>query len=268
MAVVMRYLKGPQTIQTFLGNLPKEELGGDTTVPNDIKGSFLPENITDLSISPDASKIFYLVNVDNKAIGTIYNLGDGKKVQVFSSPFTEWLSHWPSAGTITLTTKPAASVLGYMYKIDTATKGFTRVLGGINGLTTLASPNGKLVLYGDSNLTLYVYHTDTKTTDQVGVRTLPEKCVWSADNISLYCAAPKGVGVGEYPEAWYQGEVSWNDKIWKVDMVDGKTTILADPATLTTPEEVDGIKLSLDSSQKYLFFVSKKNSSLWELDLK
>ena len=44
-SVIMRYLKGDgRTIETFVSNLPKELLGADTTVVNEIKGSFLPEN--------------------------------------------------------------------------------------------------------------------------------------------------------------------------------------------------------------------------------
>ena len=49
----MRYLKTDgKTIETFVGNLPKEFLGGDTTSDNEIKGSS-PEDIKDISLSPD-----------------------------------------------------------------------------------------------------------------------------------------------------------------------------------------------------------------------
>ena len=140
--------------------------------------------------------------------------------------------------------------------------------GKINGLTTLASPDGKMILYGNDSLSLNIYHTDTKVSDPVGVRTMPEKCVWGNANDVVYCAAPKSIPLGTYPDSWYQGEVSFNDQIWKIDIKTGNTTMLVDPATVGNGEEIDGTKLALDAGENYLFFVNKKDSYLWELNLK
>ena len=264
----MRHLKtDDRTIESFVGVLPKEYLGTTTNGNNEIKGSFLPENVKDISVSLDGSKIFYLFNAGNNMIGAILNLLDGRKTQVFDSSFTEWLSFWPSNNIITLSTKPSARVPGYMYTMDSAGKNLSMVLGGINGLTTLGSPNGKLVLYGDNNLSLNIYHTDTRNSDILGIRTLPEKCVWGKVSDVVYCAAPKSIGLGEYPDSWYQGEVSFKDQFWKVDIKTGNATIISDPAAIAGGEEVDGIKLALDEGENYLFFVNKKDSFLWRLEL-
>jgi hypothetical protein len=273
-SVVMRYLKGDSNIiETFLGTIPKELLGGDTATGNDeIKGTFLPENIKDISISPDASKIFYLfINggiSSSSMIGTTLNLKDNKKVQVFDSLFTEWLSHWSNTNTITLTTKPSSNVPGYMYSVNLNNKNLTRILSNISGLTTLASPDGRMILYGDSNLSLFVYHTDTGNTDVLGVRTLPEKCVWSKASDIIYCAVPKSIDIGQYPDTWYQGEVSFNDQLWKIGVKSGTQNMLADPVTFGSGEGIDAIKLATDEKENYLFFVNKKDSFLWKLDLK
>ncbi|MFA6520112.1 MAG: hypothetical protein WCT44_00720 [Candidatus Paceibacterota bacterium] len=269
-SVIMRYLKGDdKTIITFVGNLPEELLGGDTTENNEIKGAFLPEDVKDVSLLGDGSGLFYLFNVKENAVGATLNLTNNKKVQVFVSQFTEWLSLYPNNKIITLTTKPASSVPGYMYSVDTSGKGLmTQVLGNIRGLTTLMSPSGKLVLYGDSGLSLGVYHTDTKVSDSVGVRTLPEKCVWGSVSDILYCAVPTSTPSGTYPDSWYQGEVSFSDQIWKIDLATGTSTMIADPATVVGGEDIDGIKLMLDAEENYLFFVNKKDSFLWELGLK
>ena len=268
-SVVIRYLKGDgKTIETFVGTLPKEYLGADTIGDNEIKGSFLPNNIKDISVSPDTTKIFYLFeNVDN-IIGTTLSLLDNKKVQVFDSPFTEWLSQWPNDKTIILSTKPSFSIPGYMYSIDLAKKSLTKTLGDINGLTTLTSPDGKLVLYANGNLSLSLYHTDTRNSDLLGVQTLPEKCVWGKVSDVVYCAVPKAIDAGGYPDAWYQGEVSLRDQLWKIDIKNGNATLLVDPITVVGGEEIDGIKLALDEGENYLFFVNKKDSFLWKLELK
>ena len=267
MSVIMRYLKtDDKTIETFLGTLPVEVLGGDTE-SNQIKGSFLPNDINDISISPDTTKIFYLLNVGNNVVGTILNLLDNKKIQVFDSPFTEWLSFWPNSNMITLTTKPSWNVPGHMYTINPGTKSFSRVLSDVNGLTTLTSPNGKLVLYGNNNLTLSIYNMSTKTSIVLGARTLPEKCVWGSGSDVVYCAVPKLINFGQYPDTWYQGEISFDDQIWKINVANGNATMILDPILVPGGEDLDGIKLALDVSGKYLLFVNKKDSYLWKLDL-
>lgn len=268
-SVVMRYLKTDgRTIETFVGALPKELLGGDTTGENEIKGSFLPNNVKDISVSSDGSKIFYLFESGENMIGAILNLSNNKKIQIFDSPFTEWLSQLPNNNTITLSTKPSARIPGYMYSMDGAGKNLIKVLGDINGLTALMSPNGKLVLYGNSNLSINVYHTDTRNSDVLGIKTLPEKCVWGKISDTIYCAVPKSVTPGEYPDTWYQGEVSFSDQLWKVDLKTGNATLILDPATITGGREIDAIKLSLDEGENYLFFVNKKDSFLWKFELK
>ena len=270
-SVVMRYLKTDgATIETFVANLPKELLGGDTTGDTEIKGSFLPDGVKDISLSPDHSSIFYLFDSGDNMTGTTLNFGTNKKTQIFTSPFSEWLSFWPNNKSVTLSTKPASGIPGYMYAIDpTNSKSLpSQILGGINGLTTLGSPDGKMVLYGDDGLSLYIYRKDTKASSPIGLRTMPEKCTWGQRSDVLYCAVPKSIEDNKYPDAWYQGEVSFSDQIWKVDIASGNTTMIADPAAISGGEDTDGIKLAMDDGENYLFFVNKKDSVLWELNLK
>jgi len=268
-SVAMRYLKANQnTIETFVGTLPKELLGGDTTGNNEIKGSFLPNDVKDISVSPDGSRIFYLFNSGDEMIGTTLNLLTNKKIQIFDSPFTEWLSWWPNSNMITLSTKPSVGIPGYVYKIDSTGKNMSQVFGGVAGLTTLGSPDGKSILYSDDKLLLSIYQTDTRNSEVLGIKTLPEKCVWGKSGDALYCSVPKSIGTAPYPDSWYQGEVSFDDQLWKIDVKTGNGTLLLNLATATEGEEIDGIKLSLDENENYLFFVNKKDSFLWRLDLK
>lgn len=268
-SVVMRYLKdGENTIESFAGTLPKEVFGGDTVSgPSDITGAFLPENITSISLSPDSSSIFYLYNTGDAVIGTTATPSGDNKIQIFNSPFTEWQSQWPNSRMITFTTKPSYGTPGYMYALDPNLKSMTKVLSGINGLTTLTSPSGKLILYNNNNLSMRIYNTDTEDSVSVGIKTMPEKCVWANDSTILYCAVPKSVSGSNFPDAWYQGEVSFSDDIWKINVENGNATDIADPTAFSGGEEIDGIKLSLDPNGNYLFLVNKKDSYLWELKL-
>jgi hypothetical protein len=260
-----------RTIETFVGILPKEPLGAEQNGNNEIKGSFLPNNVKDISVSPDTSRIFYLFitgTSEENMIGTTLSFLNNRKVQIFDSPFTEWLSFWPSGNLITLSTKPSSSSPGYMYTMDSAGKNLTKVLGDVPGLITLTNPSGKTVLYSDSSLSLNLYNMDARNAILVPIRSLAEKCVWDKGGNFIYCAIPKQIGSGAYPDSWYQGEVSFNDEIWKIEAATGNTTLLANPASVPGGEEIDGVKLALDETESYLFFVNKKDSFLWKLDLK
>ena len=268
-SVVMQYLKPDNaTIETFVGSLPKENVGTVLDGTNQVQGTFLPDNTKDVSISTDNSSMFYLFDLEDSMIGTTLNFLTNKKVQVFESPFTEWLPQWTTNSMITLTTKPASGIPGYMYELNPSTKSLTDVLSNINGLTTLTSPNGKLVLYSNDGLSLSIYKIATGATNTLGVKTLAEKCAWNADSSSIYCAVPRNINSAQYPDAWYQGEVSFSDEIWQIDVASGNATMLVDPLTIAGGQDIDGIKLAVDSGENYLFFVNKKDSYLWELALK
>ena len=45
----------------------------------------------------------------------------------------------------------------------------------------------------------------------LGLKTLPEKCIFNKFGSALYCAVPKQVPAEEYPDSWYQGVVSFDD---------------------------------------------------------
>lgn len=282
-SVIMRYLKEPtplnpninQTIATYAGALPKDILGGDSASLGRLTGSFLPDNITDLSISPDSSNLFYLHNTRNGAIGTMATALGKNKIQIFDSGFTEWLSEWVNEDMITITTKPSYNVGGFVYKIDPTRKNFTKIFGNINGLTTLTSKNGQVVLYADNNLNLGLHNIESGEKRNLSVRTLPEKCVWSQNNVYVYCAVPKFIEGFTYPDIWYQGEISFSDDIWKINTENGIATKLIDPLLSENYnigsqniESIDGIKLQLDENEEYLFFVNKIDSYLWGLSLK
>ena len=267
-AVIMRRLKADErTIEIFVGALPKEVLGGDTSEDNEVSGTFLPDNITDISVSPDSLKIFYLYGAGGNAFGITSGVLGDKKVQVFDSPFTEWLALWPSVKMIVLTTKPSGAVPGYVYALNPDSKSLTKILGPISGLTALGSPSGKLILYGDSNLSLNIYDVESRSSIALGARTLPEKCVWNKGNTTIYCAVPKSAPGALYPDSWYRGEISFNDDIWKIDAETGSGAVILEPGAEPGGEETDGIKLLLDENENYLFFVNKSDSYLWEMKL-
>jgi len=109
-SVILRYFDdNKRTIETFSGVLAEEE------PPRELLGEFLLQNITDISISPDREKVFYLREVDDEAIGVTASFDGSNKKQIFNSPFTEWLSQWVGERTIMLQTKASAVASGFLF---------------------------------------------------------------------------------------------------------------------------------------------------------
>ena len=116
-------------------------------------------------------------------------------------------------------------------------------------------------------MNLKIYDIANKTSNDLGLKSQPDKCVWSKTNTAIYCSVPGVIPAGNYPDSWYQGEVSFNDSIWKIDTKTSAFNLLISPSE-SLGENIDGINLFLDDKEGNLFFVNKKDSTLWALDLK
>lgn len=253
--IVYRYLSEDGIINSYIATLGAQ------------KGEFLPQGISDLSVSQDKTKFFYLVENTNGVTGMVGIFGSTKKDVVFNYPFTEWLSSWEGSGKVFLTTKPSYNVKGTVFALDTTNKSILKVFGGIQGLTTLINPGGTSVLYGAStnnSSTLGTFDISKNETKDLDVG-LPEKCVWSNDNINIYCAIPNTLMGNYYPDAWYQGLVSLDDVFVKINTVTGEKIIIANSANETP---IDGTYLFLDDTENTLFFINKKDSTFWGLYLR
>ncbi len=253
-SVIYRYLEiNGKIITSFLATL-----GSD-------KGEFLPSNIIDVSLSPDRTKFFYITKIFSGVIGTTRSFKDNKKIQVFSSSITEWLSQWVTDQKIYLTTKASSSTEGNLFSLNTTNGVLTKVFGGVLGLTTLTNNDGSLVLYSSSTSggpKLGIFDIKNHTTKDLNLYGLPEKCLWL--NINIYCAIPNNASGNGYPDIWYQGLASFNDRFVKINSNTNEVTNIADSESETP---IDGTHLFLTNKEDQLFFINKKDSTLWSLDL-
>lgn len=240
----------------------------------ELQGTFLPSNISQFAREPGSTgkeKGFYLLpNTSGGTSGYTSNLDGSSPSRIFDSPLKEWLVEWPTKGTLAFTTKASAEVPGYIYFLNSASGSFRKILGNINGLTTLTKPDSLKVLYsesGENTFSLGIYTVKTGERVILSKKTLPEKCVWSVKNDSaLFCAVPKTISSNNYPDAWYQGRVSFNDNIWMMNASTSQTELIIDPKE-KQGVEIDAVNLILDAEEKYLIFTNKKDSQLWGLRL-
>lgn len=227
---------------------------------------YLPNYIPFMATSEDgADELFYLENGSSSAgsISTFKYLGISK---IFSSAFTEWLPQFPNQKLVTLTTKPSASVPGYLYFIDTKTKSVVKIIGGINGLTTLTSHDGKFVLFSETKkneIELSVYNIELKESRQLSLKTLPEKCAWGHKNQSVaYCAIPRNIVPAEYPDQWYQGLIAFSDDLWEINTATLSKRKIMSPVNFDV-QSLDIINPTLSSDDSRLLFINKLTGTPW-----
>ena len=155
--------------------------------------NFLAPDILAISLSPDKSKFFSLIKSKDGVTGTTKSFNEAKNTQVFTSSFSEWAPQWVSDESIYLTTKPSYLVGGSIFELNTSNGTLAKLFGNIMGLTTLSNNGGGLVLYNttvDTGPRLSVFNIKKHSSFDLNMYGLPEKCIWSNDNINIYCAVP------------------------------------------------------------------------------
>jgi len=261
--LIARYLKNDgATIQSFYGTLP-----ATTTINSSVEGYFLPANIQELSVSD--KKIIYLDPTEDGVLVSA-QIDGTKKAFVTSLYSRDWLLDLANTKMALIGAKPSGLVTGDLYTLDMSTGQRTKFMTDILGLTGIIRPDGGAVFASaaqGSGIASAVYSIADKKLTALSLATLSDKCVWSvADKDSVYCAVPTSVPSGVYPDDWYQGTVSFEDRLWKINIVNEETDLLLDPS-IETGIDMDMTHLSVDASDSHIIFTNKKDSSLWVFDL-
>lgn len=260
--LIYRYLKNDSTLQSFYASIRPN--AASSSQP--IEGIFLPTNIRSLTVSGDKILYFDPAAETGKLIQA--NMDGSKKTIVWNSSFNDWSISSNGPAKAFVFTRPSGTAKGTGYVIDTAKGTSAKVIGDTFGLEGTISPGGDYVfLSAGENLGISsaTYSTAKKTLTQLGLNTLATKCAWSnTDKKIIYCGVPTNTASGTYPDDWYKGEVSFSDRLWKINMETGETTVLLDPSTEMS---YDMINLVVDPKDKYISFVNKNDLTIWLLAL-
>ena len=147
---------------------------------------------------------------------------DGTRAsEIFTTPLSSLRIAFAGKNRYLAFTKPAYALSGSAFLIDSAGR-FSRVAGPSNGLVAKASPSGKWVLVSSvfgGGMQMELVNTATGESLSLPVATIADKCVWAADDSAIYCGVPTNPPAGfNYPDDWYQGAVSFSDRIWKIQV--------------------------------------------------
>lgn len=264
--IILRVLnESTGNIQTFIGS-PKAKTSTSTDSVKDLVGTFTGDSISFLGLAPAKDRFFGMVN----GLGNIYQM-TGRSTNSFSSPLTRWIPQWASDATIVMTSAPSARTQNLSYLFNVNTKAFTKIIGPKNGLITSASPDALRVIFSENKNNLLetgLYDVRTGTQTALNNETIPDKCVWSKLNKAVvYCAFPKTVPGGLYPDDWYKGKVFFNDTISSLNTTTFEFDTYSDLEAESGNILIDATNLMLSKDENYLLFTNKRDLTLWVLEL-
>lgn len=263
--LVLSMVRSNLTAETLYGRIVPQ---ADESGVGRLDTSPLFSNTETTAISPSGSQLLSL-SATLSGSNVVVSKPDGTGRTIWHLPLLEWIVEWPKEETVTLTSKAAAGLPGSLYFLNIKTGNIERKISGVAGLTTRTNKTSTLVLWGESGESLVTRITNlvTKAEKDLPFRTLPEKCTWSRINTSiLFCAVPEELPAAAYPDAWYEGRVSFRDKLVSFDFETEELTVLAAPAD-EARSTVDAVNLSLDAAEEVLVFKNKTDSSLWAVAL-
>jgi len=233
-------------------------------LPESGEGGYFIEQDLDEARVASSTGLFTLLTSTSGSVGTIAKV-DGTNARTLFTSLVSSLIVYPAGNTYFAHTKASSRTDGYGFQISGGA--LNRILGPLRGLTLLPSPSGKSLLYTyvDGGIThLAVIDLANRNATALPLATLTEKCVW-ADEVTVYCGVPTSMS-GSIPDDWYQGAVSFSDRIWRIDMTARVATLVVDP-TQVAKTSIDAVALTVDPKQDVLVFTDKKTGSLWVYDL-
>lgn len=230
------------------------------------QGFFLPQNLSDISVS--STNILTLTSGVNGSIVSRTNTDGTRSSTVFTTPLTSLRVSFAGSNQYLVFTKPSSTLPGTAFLVNSSGS-FSRIAGPLDGLAALVSPSGKWVLvsYTESgSLRMQLVNVATGTALQLPVTTIVDKCVWAADESSLYCGIPVRPPTASYPDDWYQGAVHFEDRIWKIYVDEHYAQMVLD-FTEATEDTLDAEALAIDAEESTLVFTNRNDGSLWSFSL-
>ncbi len=177
----------------------------------------------------------------------------------------------PGVGKICYSPFPDARVKGKLFcqSLNGENK---KEYGGQYGQDYLWSPDGSKILTSftkeesGNKLVLGVMNKIGGENRGLSFATTVKKCVWSKDNVNVYCAMLAGTPLDVMmPNAWQSGEIGSADTFWKINTNTGEKKRIIDLGKMDFV--VDSENLVLDDEENFLFFVNRKDRSLWRIKL-
>ena len=229
------------------------------------QGIFLPNEIIDAAFSQKDERMAYLLPTGTaRTLFVASSDGSGQK-NIFTTPLSQLNLSW-AGDDISIAAKSSGLTPSFVQRV--AINGSSRVIArDIDGLDVRWNAQGTLAVISRTslrgkNLTIHIMNDKGKIIADLPFATIASKCAWSRlEEETAYCAVPRALPQATYPDAWWQGVVSFSDDLWRVNAATGEAD------QIFSGRDFDIINLFLSEAEDRLFFLDKKDSTLWTLRL-
>jgi dipeptidyl aminopeptidase/acylaminoacyl peptidase len=218
----------------------------------------LTDDTENIAFSQDGTTLFYTRPAsDGKTELSALALKTNTVKRAGVVPFSESTMLWDLWGSDEhyVYTRPAAGYRGYLYRIgdrslEKIDEGETLVAVRADRATMLINKSGQ------SGETSTRIDLGTNAGDFLSIPVVREKC---ASGSSVWCAASEEAG-GSFPVPWYQGLVSYSDRIYRVDPETGAQASLELETYARMPIDVTDLSAGMEGR---LIFINKRDDTLW-----
>ena len=239
------------------------------------KATEIKKNADLIAWDNSGAKIIYKYfdeKTKNRSLEIADNNGSNFKTLVDKLPYRK----------ISLKAVPQTSLIAYWNYPDINEESKLQIvsaLGGENkilfekrfGADFLWSPDGEKTLVSsfannsDKKISLGIVDLTGKYTD-LNFPTFAQKCVWSNDKKSIFCAIPGDIpNDAILPNDYNSGKIKTKDTFWKIDVTTGIKERVLELSELKNDYDADNLFLS--STEDALFFVNKIDGKLYRIDL-
>lgn len=231
----------------------------------------LSQNIGYISWAPNEDRIVYQYLGPTEESSISISNPDGLDwTNVFPTRMKDLIIKWPSSNKVALITKPSGLTQGTAYTLNLANNDFQKIIEPTYGLTTLWSPQANKLLFSETDhqgkdLKLKIADLGQPTINQLDIITLPEKCVWSTDNQTVFCAVPENIPqIAILPDDYHKNLTSFSDHFWKINVNTGQKIKIFE----NKGEQIyDAKNLLLSPSEDYLIFINQLDDLLYSLEI-
>ena len=258
---VVSYFEDGDQVKKYLHNY----INGQSTLLN--------KEIEQAVWSPDSKKIAVLTYDENSSsnIVNVANADGSEMKAIFQTRIKDILLEWPAIDKISVRTKPSGLAEGAIISLNPDSGEFITPLNGLSGLLSKWSPLGDIVLYSTTsasgkNPSLSTADKFGQNRSALGIYSIADKCVFSQDNRSIFCAVPERISENAiWPDDYYKGMIATNDSFYKINLEAGSKEAIFQPGE--NDKSYDVSDLFLSPKEDYIFFTNRKDGMLYSLKL-
>lgn len=226
----------------------------------------LPSGIKSASWSPNGS-LFAYMSASPEGSELVASNASGENKQIFFElPLKDPVMYWTSPDSIHIQTAPSGIALSTLFRYSRISGSLSKIIEGY-GLSALWSPNSERAAFSSTNssgknLSLSLHNSAGDLIFATGLRTVTDKCVWVSSE-TLYCAVPRTIPSSAImPDDYYLASFHTSDRIVKID------TKKEEMREVFNEGDFDVVNLLVTKNEDMMFFVDRRDGTLWRYKLK